>query len=98
MTLVIGALFPAETQDTNIVANSRVAKMSIRFWSRSNHRRGGEKADPFLMGVAKLPSARKKRTRLRGPTFNAVDPLARDGSPPQRKIAFANLDGFHSKG
>jgi len=28
MTLVIGALFPAETQDTNIVTNSLVAKMS----------------------------------------------------------------------
>jgi hypothetical protein len=29
MTLVIGALFPAETQDTDIAANSLVAKMSI---------------------------------------------------------------------
>jgi hypothetical protein len=29
MTLIIGALFPRETKDANIVTNSRVAKMSI---------------------------------------------------------------------
>jgi len=29
MTLVIGALFPRETKDADIVTNSRIAKMSI---------------------------------------------------------------------